>query len=84
MDEHIEFFVIFVQLKMSKKIMVRGNQNSAYKERNIEFLEEYAQRDGVKILFNGVMYREITKGQGRQTHSQGDDYGALYRKTHQR
>ena len=24
--------------------MVRGNQNSAYKERNIEFLEEYAQR----------------------------------------
>ena len=41
-----------------------GNQNSAYKERNLEFLEEYAQRDGVKVMFNGVMYREITKGKG--------------------
>ena len=44
--------------------MARGNQNSAYKERNLEFLEEYASRDGVKVLFNGVMYREITKGKG--------------------
>ena len=41
-----------------------GNQNSAYKERNIEFLEEYAQRDGVKVMFNGVMYRELNKGNG--------------------
>lgn len=44
--------------------MARVNQNSAYKERNIEFLEEYAQREGVRILFNGVMVREITKGKG--------------------
>ena len=44
--------------------MARGNQNSAYKDRNLEFLEEYASRDGVKVLFNGVMYREITKGKG--------------------
>ena len=44
--------------------MARGNQNSAYKERNLEFLEEYASRDGVKVMFNGVMYREITKGKG--------------------
>ena len=47
-----------------EKNMARGNQNSAYKERNLEFLEEYASRDGVKVLFNGVMYREITKGKG--------------------
>ncbi len=64
-DEHIRFFVIFVQLSAQKeRDMVRVNQNSAYKERNIAFLEEYAQREGVKILFNGVMYREITKGKG--------------------
>ena len=44
--------------------MARVNQNSAYKERNLEFLEEYASRDDVKVLFNGVMYREITKGKG--------------------
>ena len=47
-----------------EKSMARGNQNSAYKERNLEFLEEYASRDGVKVMFNGVMYREITKGKG--------------------
>ena len=35
-----------------------------YKLRNQEFLQEYAKRDGVKIMFNGVMYREITKGKG--------------------
>ena len=35
-----------------------------YKERNLDFLEEYAQREGVQRLFNGVMYREITKGKG--------------------
>ena len=46
--------------------MARGNQNSAYKERNLEFLEEYASRDDVKVLFNGVMYREITKGKGQK------------------
>lgn len=39
-------------------------QNNAYKEKNLEFLEEYRQRAGVKVLFNGVMYREITKGKG--------------------
>ena len=44
--------------------MARVNQNSAYKERNLEFLEEYASRDDVKVMFNGVMYREITKGKG--------------------
>ena len=47
-----------------EKSMARGNQNSAYKDRNLEFLEEYASRDGVKVMFNGVMYREITKGKG--------------------
>ena len=35
-----------------------------YKLRNQEFLQEYAQRPGVKIMFNGVMYREISKGSG--------------------
>ena len=38
--------------------------DNAYKLRNQEFLQEYAQRPGVKIMFNGVMYREITKGNG--------------------
>ena len=37
---------------------------SQYKTRNQEFLQEYAQRPGVKTLFNGVMYRIITKGNG--------------------
>ena len=36
--------------------------DNAYKLRNQEFLQEYAQKPGVKIMFNGVMYREITKG----------------------
>lgn len=44
--------------------MALVNNNNAYKQRNLDFLEEYAQRDGVRILFNGVMYREITKGKG--------------------
>ena len=44
--------------------MARLNQNSAYKERNLEFLEEYAQREDVTVMFNGVMYRQITKGKG--------------------
>jgi FKBP-type peptidyl-prolyl cis-trans isomerase FklB len=38
--------------------------DNAYKLRNQEFLQEYAQKPGVKIMFNGVMYREITKGHG--------------------
>lgn len=41
-----------------------ANQNSAYKERNLEFLEEYAQRPGVTVMFNGVMYRQLVKGKG--------------------
>ncbi|MBR2400360.1 MAG: FKBP-type peptidyl-prolyl cis-trans isomerase [Tidjanibacter sp.] len=44
--------------------MALVNNNSAYKERNLEFLDEYAQRPGVKRLFNGVLYREITQGRG--------------------
>jgi FKBP-type peptidyl-prolyl cis-trans isomerase len=39
-------------------------KDNAYTERNTAFLEAYAQRPGVKVLFNGVMYREITKGKG--------------------
>lgn len=46
--------------------MALVNSNSAYKERNLEFLEEYAQRPGVKQLFGGVLYREITKGKGEK------------------
>ena len=42
------------------------NNNSAYKERNLEFLEEYAQMAGVRRLFNGVLVREITKGKGQK------------------
>ena len=38
--------------------------DNAYKLKNQEFLQEYAQKPGVKIMFNGVMYREITKGKG--------------------
>ena len=40
--------------------------DNAYKLRNQEFLQEYAQKPGVKIMFNGVMYREITKGKGQK------------------
>lgn len=46
--------------------MALVNSNSAYKERNLKFLEEYAQRPGVKPLFGGVLYREITKGKGEK------------------
>jgi len=35
--------------------------DNTYKLRNQEFLQEYAQKPGVKIMFNGVMYREISK-----------------------
>ena len=38
--------------------------DNAYKLRNQEFLQEYAQKPGVKVMFNGVMYREIVKGKG--------------------
>ena len=38
--------------------------DNQYKIRNQEFLQEYAQRPGVKTLFNGVLYRVITKGNG--------------------
>ncbi len=46
--------------------MALNNNNSAYKERNLEFLEEYASRPGVKALYGGVLYREITKGRGEK------------------
>ena len=51
--------------------MARVIAGSAYKERNIEFLEEYASRAGVKQLFNGVMYREITIGKGEKPTPKG-------------
>lgn len=38
--------------------------DNTYKLINQEFLQEYAQKPGVKIMFNGVMYREISKGNG--------------------
>ena len=38
--------------------------DNQYKTRNQEFLQEYAQRPGVKTMFNGVMYRMISKGNG--------------------
>lgn len=46
--------------------MALVNNNNAYKKRNLEFLEEYAQRPGVKSLYGGVLYREITKGKGEK------------------
>lgn len=46
--------------------MALTNNNNAYKERNLEFLEEYAARPGVKALYGGVLYREITKGKGEK------------------
>ena len=38
--------------------------DNSYKLRNQEFLQEYAQKPGVNIMFNGVMYRVISKGNG--------------------
>ncbi len=35
-----------------------------YKEKNLEYLEEYAKQPGVQTLHNGVMYRILTKGNG--------------------
>ncbi len=46
--------------------MALVNNNNAYKERNLEFLEEYSKRPGVKSLYGGVLYREITKGKGEK------------------
>lgn len=46
--------------------MALVNNNSAYKERNLEFLEEYASRPGVHSLYGGVLCREITKGKGEK------------------
>lgn len=40
--------------------------DNQYKLRNQEFLQEYAQRPGVNIMFNGVMYRIISKGSGQK------------------
>ncbi len=42
-----------------------------YKERNIDFLEEYRTRKGVKELHNGVLYREINKGKGARPTPKG-------------
>ncbi len=42
-----------------------------YKERNLDFLNEYRERAGVKELFNGVLYREITKGKGAKPTPKG-------------
>ena len=38
--------------------------DNQYKIRNQEFLQEYAQRPGVKTMFNGVMYRVLSRGSG--------------------
>ena len=38
--------------------------DNSYKLRNQEFLQEYAQKPGVNIMFNGVMYRVLNKGNG--------------------
>ena len=38
--------------------------DSQYKIRNQEFLQEYAQRPDVKTMFNGVMYRILSRGSG--------------------
>lgn len=46
--------------------MALVNNNNAYKERNLEFLEEYSKRPGVRSLYGGVLYREITKGKGEK------------------
>ncbi|MFI3259707.1 MAG: FKBP-type peptidyl-prolyl cis-trans isomerase [Rikenellaceae bacterium] len=42
-----------------------------YKERNLEFIEEYRSQVGVKELFNGVLYREIIKGKGPKPTPKG-------------
>ncbi len=46
-------------------------KHSEYKDRNLQFLDEYRERAGVKELFNGVLYREITKGRGAKPSPKG-------------
>lgn len=41
-----------------------AQKNQEYKERNIQFIEEFRQQPDVQELFNGVLYRVITKGNG--------------------
>ncbi|MFI3327885.1 MAG: FKBP-type peptidyl-prolyl cis-trans isomerase [Rikenellaceae bacterium] len=41
-------------------------KHSEYKEHNKQFIDEYRTKDGVKELFNGVLYREISKGRGEK------------------
>ncbi len=41
-----------------------AQKNQEYKERNIQFIEEFRSQDGVHELFNGVLYKVITKGNG--------------------
>ena len=43
------------------KVPIMPPIDNQYKIRNQEFLQEYAQRPGVKTMFNGVMYRIINK-----------------------
>jgi len=43
--------------------------DNQYKLRNQEFLQEYAQKPGVNIMFNGVMYRVLSKGNGPKPSS---------------
>ena len=38
--------------------------DNSYKLRNQEFLQEYAKQPGVNIMFNGVMYKVLSKGNG--------------------
>ena len=38
--------------------------DNSYKLRNQEFLQEYAKQPGVNIMFNGVMYKVLNKGNG--------------------
>lgn len=37
----------------------------AYQQKNIEFIDEYKRRQGVKALTGGVYYREMVKGKGQ-------------------
>ncbi len=40
------------------------SRNSEYKQRNLDFIKEYSQQEGVVELHNGVCYRILTKGGG--------------------
>ncbi len=48
-----------------------AGRGEEYKGRNIEFIEEYRTRKGVKELHNGVLYRELTKGKGARPTPKG-------------